>query len=55
MKKEMNQIRWLQAAGLIFFLALIPLILVLPLFEFNWNQAVRDLIPNIQLFWSIVT
>ncbi|MFX0085839.1 MAG: hypothetical protein ACFFAU_09200 [Candidatus Hodarchaeota archaeon] len=55
MKKETNQLKWLQTASLIFFLALIPLILQLPLIEFTCNQAVRDLIPNTQLFWRIVT
>ena len=44
-----------QVISLIVAIISVPLLLSLPLFEFDWNQMVRDFLPNTEHFWRIVT
>jgi membrane-associated phospholipid phosphatase len=57
MKMEIHAyIKRIQIITLFLSIILIPLILFIPsLFEFSWNQHLRDLLPNTEHFWRIIT
>ena len=49
-------IKRIQITILFLSIILIPIIILIPfLFEFSWNQLLRDILPNTEHFWRIIT